>query len=155
MSLRSDSSSTDTMLADAARAPFVVDLLSSRWKSYDGARDVLRYAVVNLRKKLCVTPARWRAEATAEVRGVRPPRNRRAAARESGRAAQGDAAGAFRAALRGASTVLRAQFRKKDWHPRLGSGVHADAIMDRIVHSAVWLEMGGMNMRQAMGGKGR
>lgn len=63
--------------------------------------------------------------------------------------------GLFELRYGGASTVLRAQFRKKDWHPRLGSGVHADAIMDRIVHSAVWLEMGGMNMRQAMGGKGR
>ena len=55
MSLGSDSSSTDTMFADAARAPFVNDLLFSRWKSYDGARAVFRYAVVNLRKKLCVT----------------------------------------------------------------------------------------------------
>lgn len=54
-----------------------------------------------------------------------------------------------------ASTVLCAQFRKKDWHPRLGGGVRADAIMDRIVHNAVWLEMSGMNMRQAMAGKGR
>lgn len=53
-----------------------------------------------------------------------------------------------------ASTVLCAQFRKKDWHLRLGGGVHADAIMDRIVHNAVWLEMGDMNMRQAMAGKG-
>ena len=44
------------MFADTARAPFVVDLLFSRWKSYDGARAVFRYAVVNLRKKLCVTP---------------------------------------------------------------------------------------------------
>ena len=30
-----------------------------------------------------------------------------------------------------------------------------DAIMDRIVHNAVWLEMGDMNMRQVMAGKGR
>lgn len=37
----------------------------------------------------------------------------------------------------------------------LGGGVHTDAIMDRIVHNAVWLEMGDMNMRQAMAGKGR
>jgi hypothetical protein len=25
--------------------------------------------------------------------------------------------------------------RRKDWHQRLGGGVHADAIMDRIVHN--------------------
>lgn len=39
--------------------PFVNDLLFSRWKSYDGARTVFRYTVVNLRKKLCVTTV-WR-----------------------------------------------------------------------------------------------
>ena len=31
-----------------------------------------------------------------------------------------------------ASTVFCTQLKKKDWHPRLGGGVHADAIMDRI-----------------------
>lgn len=40
---------------------------------------------------------------------------------------------------------------KKDWHPRLGGGVHADAIMDRIVHNAVWVDMGEANMRQRRG----
>ena len=35
-----------------------------------------------------------------------------------------------------ASTVLCTQFKKSDWHARLG-GVHADAIMDRIVRNAV------------------
>lgn len=55
MSLRSNFSSTDTISADTARAPFVNDLLFSRLKSYDGARAVFRYAVVSLRKKLCVT----------------------------------------------------------------------------------------------------
>lgn len=53
-----------------------------------------------------------------------------------------------------ASAVLYTQFRKKDWHLRLGGGVHTDAIMDRIVRNAVWLEMGDMNMRWAMAGKG-
>lgn len=55
MSLGSDSSSTDAMFADTARAPFANGLLFSRWKSYDGVRAVFRYAVVNLRKKICVT----------------------------------------------------------------------------------------------------
>lgn len=41
--------------------------------------------------------------------------------------------------------------KKKDWHPRLGGGVHADAIVDRIVHSAVWFDMGEANMRQRRG----
>lgn len=46
----SDPSSTDAMFADAARAPFVSNLLFSRLKSYDDARIVFRYTVVNLRK---------------------------------------------------------------------------------------------------------
>lgn len=50
-----------------------------------------------------------------------------------------------------ASTVFCTQFKKKDWHPRLGGGVHADAIVDRIVHSAVWFDMGEANMRQRRG----
>lgn len=53
-----------------------------------------------------------------------------------------------------ASTVPCTQFRKKDWHPRPSGGMHTGAIVDRIVRNAVWLEMGGMNMRQAMAGKG-
>lgn len=50
-----------------------------------------------------------------------------------------------------ASTVFCTQFKKKDRHPRLGGGVHADAIMDRIVHNAVWVDMGEANMRQRRG----
>ena len=53
-----------------------------------------------------------------------------------------------------ASTVFCTQFKKKDWHPRLGGGVHADAIMDRIVHNAVWVDMGEANMRQRRGWTG-
>lgn len=52
-----------------------------------------------------------------------------------------------------ASTVLCTQFKKSDWHARLG-GVHADAIMDRIVHNAVWLYMGEENMRKGMAERG-
>ena len=46
------------------------------------------------------------------------------------------------------STVFCTQYAKKDWHQRLGSGVHADAIMDRIVHNTIWIETGGTNMRE-------
>ena len=35
------------------------------------------------------------------------------------------------------STIFCTQFKKKDRPSRLGGGVHADAIMDRIVHNAV------------------
>ena len=47
-----------------------------------------------------------------------------------------------------ASTVFCTQYAKKDWHQRLGSGVHADAIMDRIVHNTIWIETGTYNMRE-------
>ena len=35
-----------------------------------------------------------------------------------------------------------------DWHQRLGGGVHADAIMDRIVHNTIWIDTGNHNMRE-------
>ncbi|MDW7663246.1 MAG: ATP-binding protein, partial [Bacillota bacterium] len=46
------------------------------------------------------------------------------------------------------STIFCTQFKKPDWHQRLGGGVHADAIMDRIVHNAAWIYSGDINMRQ-------
>jgi len=46
------------------------------------------------------------------------------------------------------STVFCTQYAKKDWHQRLGGGVHADAIMDRIVHNTIWIETGRTNMRE-------
>lgn len=49
------------------------------------------------------------------------------------------------------STIFCTQFRKKDWHAIVGGGVHADAIMDRIVHNTAWVEMGELNMRQKIG----
>ncbi|WP_277612244.1 ATP-binding protein [Cryobacterium glaciale] len=46
------------------------------------------------------------------------------------------------------STVFCTQYLPKDWHQRLGSGVHADAIMDRIIHNTIWVETGNYNMRE-------
>ena len=48
-------------------------------------------------------------------------------------------------------TVLCTQFRQRDWHARLGGGVHADAIMDRIAHGTAWVEMGELDMRRKLG----
>lgn len=50
-----------------------------------------------------------------------------------------------------APTLPCTQYPKKDWHQRLGGGVHADAIMDRIVHNAVWYYAGDVNMRECYG----
>jgi DNA replication protein DnaC len=46
------------------------------------------------------------------------------------------------------TTVFCTQYAKKDWHQRLGSGVHADTIMDRIVHNTIWVDTGTHNMRE-------
>lgn len=50
-----------------------------------------------------------------------------------------------------APTLFCTQYPKKDWHQRLGGGVHADAIMDRIVHNTVWYYAGDINMREYYG----
>lgn len=47
-----------------------------------------------------------------------------------------------------AATIFCTQFKQSDWHHRLGGGVHADAIMDRVVHGAVWFNTGEVNMRE-------
>jgi DNA replication protein DnaC len=44
------------------------------------------------------------------------------------------------------STIYCTQFRKEDWHERLGGDIHADAMMDRIVHNAIWTFTGDMNI---------
>jgi len=46
------------------------------------------------------------------------------------------------------STIFCTQYKKEDWHSRLGGGVHADAMMDRIVHNAIWVYAGNLNMRE-------
>ncbi|MDO4176804.1 MAG: hypothetical protein Q4D99_04930 [Bacillota bacterium] len=40
------------------------------------------------------------------------------------------------------------QYKTSEWHPRLGGGVVADAIMDRIVHNAMTINSGTLNMRE-------
>ena len=47
-----------------------------------------------------------------------------------------------------ASTIFCTQYKKDDWFDCLGGGVHADAILDRIVHNAIFVETGSMNMRE-------
>ena len=46
------------------------------------------------------------------------------------------------------STIFCTQYKKDEWHSRLGGGIRADAIMDRIVHNATWIETGKLNMRE-------
>jgi DNA replication protein DnaC len=46
------------------------------------------------------------------------------------------------------STIFCTQYKVEDWHERLGGNVHADAMMDRIVHNTVWVFAGNTNMRK-------
>jgi len=46
------------------------------------------------------------------------------------------------------STVFCTQYATKNWHARLGGAVHADAIMERIVHNVRLITTGPINMRQ-------
>lgn len=48
-------------------------------------------------------------------------------------------------------TVFCTQFKKKDWYPKLGCGVHANAIMESVVLNAAWVAMGATNIRQLRG----
>lgn len=45
-------------------------------------------------------------------------------------------------------TIFCTQYKISEWHPRLGGGVIADAIMDRIVHNADVIDSGKYNMRE-------
>ena len=46
------------------------------------------------------------------------------------------------------STIFCTQYKREDWHIRLGGGIHADSMMDRIVHTAAWIYSGNINMRE-------
>ena len=46
------------------------------------------------------------------------------------------------------STIYCSQYPIEDWHRRMGGGAHAESVMDRIVHNAVRIQMGDVNMRE-------
>lgn len=46
------------------------------------------------------------------------------------------------------STIFCTQYPTEDWHRRMGGGAHAESVIDRIVHNAVRIEMGEVNMRE-------
>lgn len=46
------------------------------------------------------------------------------------------------------STILCTQYRIEDWHARLGEGILADAIIDRIVNNSIHIYAGELNMRK-------
>lgn len=48
------------------------------------------------------------------------------------------------------STVLCTQHAPAEWHGRLGGGVQADAMIDRIVHGAIRIDLGDVNVRRLL-----
>ena len=46
------------------------------------------------------------------------------------------------------STIYCSQYGVEDWHRRMGAGAHAESVMDRIVHNAIRIQMGEVNMRE-------
>lgn len=46
------------------------------------------------------------------------------------------------------STIFVSQFDKSTWHERLGGGMHADSIMDRIIHNTYVLPSSKNNIRK-------
>lgn len=46
------------------------------------------------------------------------------------------------------STIFVSQYKTVDWHSPLGGSLHADAIMDCIVHNSITIESGNVNMRE-------
>ncbi|MCH3947238.1 MAG: ATP-binding protein [Olsenella sp.] len=50
-------------------------------------------------------------------------------------------------------TVPCTQYSPADWHGRLGGGVQADAMIDRLVHGAVRIDLGDVNVRRPLAEK--
>lgn len=46
------------------------------------------------------------------------------------------------------STMFCTQYRIEDWHARLGGGIHADAIIDRVINNSIKVYSGDLNMRK-------
>lgn len=45
-------------------------------------------------------------------------------------------------------TIFCSQYKTSEWHARLGGGVVADAVMDRIIHNSKTINSGSKNMRE-------
>lgn len=48
------------------------------------------------------------------------------------------------------STVLCTQYTPAEWHGRLGGGVQADAMVDRLVHGSIRIDLGNVNVRKLL-----
>ena len=48
------------------------------------------------------------------------------------------------------STMITSQLPVANWYEMIGESTHADAILDRLVHSAIKIELGGESMRKRL-----
>ena len=48
------------------------------------------------------------------------------------------------------STILCTQYPPDQWHARLGGGVQADAILDRLIQGSIRINLGTVNMRRLL-----
>ena len=46
--------------------------------------------------------------------------------------------------------MLCTRFTPAEWHARLGGGVQADAMVDRLVHGSVRIGLSGVNVRKLL-----
>ena len=53
------------------------------------------------------------------------------------------------------TTIITAQLPVKKWHEVIGEKTLADAILDRIVHQSIRIELYGESLRKKQKGKGR
>ena len=51
------------------------------------------------------------------------------------------------------STVLCTQYTPAEWHGRLGGGVQADSLVDRLIHGAIRIDLGDVNVRKLLSEK--
>jgi DNA replication protein DnaC len=52
------------------------------------------------------------------------------------------------------ATIFCTQYKFEDWHARLGGGILADSILDRVVHGAISVYAGDLNMRELLSARG-
>ena len=51
------------------------------------------------------------------------------------------------------STIICTQYTPAEWHGRLGGGVQADAMVDRLIHGSIRIDLGDVNVRKLLSGK--
>ncbi len=48
------------------------------------------------------------------------------------------------------STIICTQYTPAEWHGRLGGGVQADAMVDRLIHGSIRIGLGDVNVRKLL-----